>query len=83
MNIPERFVEADGGCKVEHYGHVVQHTRLDDVVDAEVTLVLNVTLNHHQLAVKVRVLGARRHEQLDTHRQTDRQTDKEVNISPP
>jgi len=53
---------------VEHDRDVINETRHDGVVDAEVALVLNVTLNDDQLAVKVTVLRPRRHEQLPTHR---------------
>jgi len=65
---------------VEHDRDVIDETRHDGVVDAEVALVLNVTLNDDQLAVKVTVLRPRRHEQLPTHRH--RHMDSYRTVSP-
>lgn len=63
---------------MKHHGHVIQQTRLDGVIDTKVALVLNVTLNDDQLAVKVTVLRLGRREQLATHRRKHRRSHTET-----
>lgn len=58
--------------------HVVEHAPLDDVINPEITRVLNVALDDHQLAVEVSLLGADCDEQLS---QTDRRTDGHVAVT--
>jgi len=63
---------------VKYNRHVVEHAPLDDVINPEITRVLNVALDDHQLAVEVSLLGADCDEQLS---QTDRRTDGHVAVT--